>query len=120
MRCNACGYAGRHLQPAPPDPGARALPCDLRVDWLRGNVNTRLAKLDDGQYDAIILAASGLLRLGFDERAKAPIAPEECLPAIGQGVLGIEIRSDDSWLRDIIAPLADAETTLAGECRTRL
>jgi len=84
----------------------------LRVDWLRGNVNTRLAKLDEGQYDAIILAASGLLRLGFDERAKAPIAPEECLPAIGQGVLGIEIRNDDSWLREIIAPLAHAETTL--------
>jgi hydroxymethylbilane synthase len=84
----------------------------LRVDWLRGNVNSRLAKLDSGQYDAIILAASGLLRLGFDERAKAPIAPEECLPAIGQGVLGIEIRSDDNWLREIIAPLAHAETTL--------
>ncbi len=84
---------------------------ELRVDWLRGNVNTRLAKLDDGQYDAIILATSGLLRLGFDQRAKAPIAPEECLPAIGQGVLGIEIRSDDERVRQLIAPLAHAETT---------
>jgi len=85
---------------------------ELRVDWLRGNVNTRLAKLDEGQYDAIILAASGLQRLGFDDRIKAPIAPEECLPAIGQGVLGIEIRSDDAQLRELIAPLAHAETTL--------
>jgi hydroxymethylbilane synthase len=85
---------------------------ELRVDWLRGNVNTRLAKLDEGQYDAIILAASGLQRLGFDDRIRTPIAPEECLPAIGQGVLGIEIRSDDAQLRELIAPLAHAETAL--------
>ncbi len=84
----------------------------LRVDWLRGNVNTRLAKLDAGDYDAIILAASGLRRLGFDERIRAAIEPEVCLPAIGQGVLGIEIRSDDDELRELIAPLAHAETTL--------
>jgi len=84
----------------------------LRVDWLRGNVNTRLAKLDAGDYDAIILAASGLRRLGFDQRIRAPIEPEVCLPAIGQGVLGIEIRSDDDELRELIAPLAHAETTL--------
>jgi len=85
---------------------------ELRVDWLRGNVNTRLAKLDAGDYDAIILAASGLQRLGFGERIRTPIAPEECLPAIGQGVLGIEIRSDDAELRELIAPLAHPETTL--------
>ena len=85
---------------------------ELRVDWLRGNVNTRLAKLDAGDYDAIILAASGLQRLGFHERIRTPIAPEECLPAIGQGVLGIEIRSDDDGLRELIAPLAHPETTL--------
>jgi hydroxymethylbilane synthase len=85
---------------------------ELRVDWLRGNVNTRLAKLDAGEYDAIILAAAGLQRLGFAERIKAAIAPEDCLPAIGQGVLGIEIRSDDEQLRELIAPLAHAETTL--------
>ncbi|MDH3632685.1 MAG: hydroxymethylbilane synthase [Gammaproteobacteria bacterium] len=85
---------------------------DLRVDWLRGNVNTRLAKLDAGEYDAIILAAAGLQRLGFAERIKAAIAPEDCLPAIGQGVLGIEIRSDDEQLREMIEPLAHAETTL--------
>ena len=85
---------------------------ELRVDWLRGNVNTRLGKLDDGEYDAIILAASGLQRLGFDARIKAALAPEECLPAVGQGVLGIEIRSDDAELRILIEPLAHAETTL--------
>jgi len=84
----------------------------LRVDWLRGNVNTRLAKLDAGDYDAIILAASGLQRLGFDARIRSPIAPEECLPAIGQGVLGIEIRTDDDELRELIAPLAHPETTI--------
>jgi hydroxymethylbilane synthase len=85
---------------------------ELRVDWVRGNVNTRLAKLDAGDYDAIILAASGLQRLGFDARIRAPIPPEECLPAIGQGVLGIEIRTDDDELRELIAPLAHPETTL--------
>ena len=84
----------------------------LRVDWLRGNVNTRLSKLDAGEFDAIILAAAGLQRLGFAERIKAVIEPEECLPAIGQGVLGIEIRSNDNQLRELIAPLAHAETTL--------
>lgn len=85
---------------------------ELNVDWLRGNVNTRLAKLDAGEYDAIILAASGLQRLGFNDRIRTAIAPEECLPAIGQGVLGIEIRSDDDELRQLIAPLAHADTTL--------
>lgn len=84
----------------------------LEVDWLRGNVNTRLAKLDAGDFDAIILAASGLQRLGFGARIRVAIPPEECLPAIGQGVLGIEIRSDDDELRELIAPLAHAETTL--------
>jgi len=85
---------------------------ELEVDWLRGNVNTRLAKLDAGDFDAIILAASGLQRLGFDERIRTAIPPEECLPAIGQGVLGIEIRRDDEQLRELISPLAHAETTL--------
>ncbi|MGD8348807.1 MAG: hydroxymethylbilane synthase [Gammaproteobacteria bacterium] len=84
----------------------------LEIDWLRGNVNTRLAKLDAGEYDAIILAAAGLRRLGFEDRIRAAIEPEDCLPAIGQGVLGIEIRSDDAELRELIAPLAHPETTL--------
>jgi len=84
----------------------------LRVDWLRGNVNTRLAKLDNGDYDAIILAAAGLIRLGFEARVRQAIEPEECLPAIAQGVLGIEIRSDDTRTRELIAPLAHAETAI--------
>ena len=85
---------------------------ELEIDWLRGNVNTRLAKLDSGEFDAIILAASGLKRLGFEARIRAPIEPEDCLPAIGQGVLGIEIRSGDERVHELIAPLAHAETTL--------
>ena len=84
----------------------------LDIDWLRGNVNTRLAKLDAGEFDAIILAAAGLRRLGFEDRIRAAIEPEDCLPAIGQGVLGIEIRSDDDDTRELIAPLAHAETSL--------
>lgn len=83
----------------------------LKIDWLRGNVNTRLRKLDDGEYDAIILASAGLIRLGFNDRIRAPIEPEECLPAIGQGVLGIEIRSDDEAVRKLLAPLGDSNTT---------
>ena len=84
----------------------------LKIDWLRGNVNTRLAKLDAGEYDAIILAAAGLLRLGFSARIKSSMSVEECLPAIGQGVLGIEMRSDDEQLRELIAPLGDEQTTI--------
>ncbi len=83
----------------------------LKIDWLRGNVNTRLRKLDDGEFDAIILASAGLIRLGFHDRIKAPIEPEACLPAIGQGVLGIEIRSDDEAVRELLAPLGHTDTT---------
>jgi len=84
----------------------------LRIDWLRGNVNTRLRKLDDGEFDAIILAAAGLKRLGFEGRIGSCLEPEESLPAIGQGAIGIEARSDDEAVRELIAPLADADTTL--------
>ena len=83
----------------------------LKIDWLRGNVNTRLRKLDDGEYDAIILASAGLLRLGFEQRIKQAIEPEECLPAIGQGAVGIEVRSGDTAVMELLAPLAHAETT---------
>jgi hydroxymethylbilane synthase len=83
----------------------------LTINWLRGNVNTRLRKLDVGDYDAIILASAGLLRLGFEQRIRAPLEPEECLPAIGQGAIGIEMRSDDSAAKELLAPLAHAETT---------
>jgi len=83
----------------------------LDIQWLRGNVNTRLRKLDEGKYDAIILAAAGLLRLKFDDRIRAYIEPEECLPAIGQGAIGIETRTNDTAVEELIAPLAHAQTT---------
>jgi hydroxymethylbilane synthase len=83
---------------------------ELQVDWLRGNVNTRLAKLDAGEFDAIILAASGLQRLGMHDRIAAVLEPEVSLPAIGQGALGIEIRADDDELRELLLPLAHADT----------
>jgi len=82
----------------------------LEIDWLRGNVNTRLAKLDEDNYDAIILASAGLIRLGFEQRIKRTLEPEECLPAIGQGAIGIEVRSDDKAVKELIAPLAHADT----------
>ncbi len=84
----------------------------LELDWLRGNVNTRLAKLDAGDYDAIILAAAGLKRLGFEQRIRGYLEPEVSLPAIGQGAIGIECRSDDDAVQSLIAPLADRDTTL--------
>ena len=65
---------------------------DLEILDLRGNVNTRLQKLDDGEFDAIILACAGLIRLGFEDRIKQQISPEQSLPAVGQGAVGIEIR----------------------------
>ncbi len=82
----------------------------LVVDTLRGNVNTRLRKLDEGQYAAIILAAAGLKRLGFGERIAAILEPEESLPAVGQGALGIEICSGRSDVAALLAPLNDATT----------
>jgi hydroxymethylbilane synthase len=84
---------------------------DLRIEPLRGNVNTRLAKLDAGEYDAIILAAAGLIRLGFEARIRDCIDPVDSLPAIGQGAIGIECRVDDERVHQLIAPLADRDTT---------
>lgn len=82
----------------------------LDIRPLRGNVQTRLRKLDEGQYDAIILAAAGLERLGLSERIRALIAPEESLPAAGQGALGIEIASHRDDMRALLAPLNHADT----------
>ena len=82
----------------------------LVIDTLRGNVNTRLRKLDEGQYDAIILAAAGLKRLGFDARIAAVISPEASLPAVGQGALGIEALIDRPEVAALLAPLNDAAT----------
>lgn len=85
---------------------------DLKIIDLRGNVNTRLKKLDDGEYDAIILAAAGLKRLEFEDRITQFIGTEICLPAIGQGAVGIECRSDDARVHNLIAPLNDNKTQI--------
>jgi len=90
----------------------RALRPDVRIASLRGNVNTRLAKLDDGQYDAIVLAAAGLKRLGLQARIRALLEPAQMLPAAGQGVLGIEIASHRQDLLPILSPLAHPSTWL--------
>lgn len=83
---------------------------DLQIIDLRGNVGTRLAKLDAGNYDAIILASAGLKRLGLAERIRHAIAPELSLPAVGQGALGLECRDADQAVLDLISPLMHAET----------
>jgi hydroxymethylbilane synthase len=124
------GGRGRHLQPAPriPDPRPVSL---CSVTSLRGNLDTRLRKLDEGQYDAIILAAAGLTRLGLASRIRATLPAELSLPAAGQGALGIE-----AWPTrrsgGLDAPLADADTAacvraeravsraLAGSCEVPL
>jgi hydroxymethylbilane synthase len=85
---------------------------DLKIQFLRGNVNTRLAKLDAGDYDAIILAAAGLIRLGFEERIRASISAEDSLPAGGQGAVGIECRTADSEIHALLAPLHHRDTAL--------
>jgi len=85
---------------------------DIQILDLRGNVNSRLAKLDNGDYDAIILASAGLKRLGFDDRISESIATEQSLPAIGQGAIGIECRSDDDAINALLAPLNHPETAL--------
>jgi hydroxymethylbilane synthase len=85
----------------------------LAIKDLRGNVDTRLRKLDEGQYDALILAAAGLRRLGFADRISAPLSTEEMLPAVGQGALAIETRADDRALVDLLASLDHAPTRAA-------
>ncbi|TND59845.1 hydroxymethylbilane synthase [Aeromonas dhakensis] len=90
----------------------RAARPDLVIRDLRGNVNTRLAKLDAGEYDAIILAAAGLKRLEMAHRITAFIEPEESLPANGQGAVGIECRLDDHELHALLAPLEHPETRI--------
>jgi hydroxymethylbilane synthase len=85
---------------------------DLTIKDLRGNVDTRLRKLDAGDYDAIILASAGLRRLGLQHRISAPIEIEEMLPAVGQGALGIETRNDEE-LASLLAPLDHQETRAA-------
>lgn len=83
---------------------------DLIIKELRGNVGTRLGKLDAGEYDAIILAAAGLKRLELEERIRCFIEPEQSLPAVGQGAVGIECRLDDERLHKLLAPLNHKDT----------
>lgn len=83
----------------------------LNIKPLRGNLDTRLGKLDNGDYDAIILAAAGLIRLGLGERIRSLLSPEDSLPSAGQGALGIEIMEANVELQALLAPLACAEST---------
>lgn len=84
----------------------------LQIKDLRGNVNTRLGKLDKGEYDAIILAAAGLIRLAFQSRITAYLSTEQSLPAIGQGAVGIECRRNDPRVENLLAPLLHPETAV--------
>ena len=88
----------------------KALRPDLVVESLRGNVQTRLGKLDDGQFDAILLAAAGLKRLGMESRIRLSLPAETCLPAVGQGAVGIECREEDEQTQALLAPLNDTDT----------
>ena len=90
----------------------RARRPDLRILDLRGNVNTRLSKLDNGEYDAIMLAAAGVKRMGWEARITEFLPPEQFLPAIGQGAIGIEIRNDDARLHELVAELNDDQTAI--------
>lgn len=88
---------------------------DLDIRDLRGNVDTRLRKLDRGEYDAVILAAAGLIRLGHGERIKEALPCEVCIPAVGQGALAVECREDDRELRELLAFLDHPETRICTE-----
>jgi len=104
----------------------------LVIEPLRGNVETRLRKLDEGRYSAIILAAAGLKRLGLGNRISAYLSAMESIPAVGQGALGIEFRAERKDIRDMLAPLTNIQTTacvlaeramsrkLAGSCEIPL
>jgi len=91
----------------------RDLRPDLRIEPLRGNLDTRLRKLDEGQYDAIVLAAAGLKRLGLGERIRQVFEPEQMLPAAGQGALGIEVRSAQAGLVEALEPLSHHASWMA-------
>jgi hydroxymethylbilane synthase len=89
---------------------------DFVIESLRGNVDTRLRKLDEGQYDAIVLAAAGLRRLGHGGRISETLSLDASLPAIGQGALGLECRADDAEVRALVAPLHDDASAAAVRC----
>ena len=86
---------------------------DARFENVRGNVDTRLRKLEEGQYDAIVLAAAGLRRLGFGDRISFTLPSDVCVPAPGQGIVAIETRAHDSKTRDLIADISDADAFAA-------
>jgi hydroxymethylbilane synthase len=90
----------------------QALRPDLKIDALRGNVDTRLRKLDEGDMDAIVLACAGLIRLGLESRITARLDPKVCLPAVTQGVIGIECRDADSHTLELLRALEDPATRL--------
>jgi hydroxymethylbilane synthase len=83
---------------------------DLRVESIRGNVDTRIAKVNSGEYDAAVLAAAGLTRLGVLDRATQVFEPAEMLPACGQGILAVQCRSDDAEVRDVLSGVDDTAT----------
>jgi len=91
----------------------RAIRPDIRVESLRGNLDTRLRKLERGDYDAIVLAAAGLHRMGWRDRITSYLEVEDFLPAVGQGALGLEFREDDHDVRELLAPLHHSETAVA-------
>ncbi|HEY1524956.1 MAG TPA: hydroxymethylbilane synthase [Candidatus Angelobacter sp.] len=93
---------------------------DLEVFPLRGNVDTRLRKLESGEYDVIILAAAGISRLGLDTHVRSRISPDIMCPAVGQGALAIEIRRDDAQTKKLLAFLNDADTQAAIDCERAL
>ena len=103
----------RIAQLSPAFPGAAFTP-------IRGNVDTRLRKLDGGEYDALVLAAAGLRRLGFGERITATIPPRQCLPAPGQGIIAIEVRGDDEDCRRAIQRVHDAAASAALDAERRV
>jgi hydroxymethylbilane synthase len=90
-----------------------ALRADIEVRDIRGNVDTRIRKTEEGEYDAVVLAAAGLARLGWLERAAQIFEPEEMLPAVGQGALAVQVRSDDSEALDLVSTVDDGETRVA-------
>jgi len=98
----------------------RAQRPDLKLLEIRGNLNTRLRKLDEGEYDAIILATAGLLRLGWNDRLSCRLQPPVMFPAVGQGSLGLECRAADEQTRDLLDSLNDPEARLATHAERRL
>ncbi|HLJ25474.1 MAG TPA: hydroxymethylbilane synthase [Candidatus Angelobacter sp.] len=98
----------------------KALRADVEVVSLRGNVDTRLRKLESGEYDAIILASAGVHRLGLDQHVRYRIPPEEMCPAAGQGALGIEVRRQDGQMRAALAFLDDADARATTACERAL